>query len=254
MPWNPEQYEQFKQERFAPFYDLVALIDIKPDLKVIDLGCGTGELTATLANDLPNSQVLGIDASEEMLSKTQRFVSENVCFRHQNIESMSDTYDLIFSHAALQWIDNHAQLFTIIWSHLNPGGQILIQMPSNHNHVTHRLIQTLAATPPFALAINHYQRVSPVLQIDDYARLLYQLGAIEIQVFEKIYPHILENADALLEWVKGTAMVPYLERLSPDLQEQWFESYRREINSTFSESPVFYPFRRILISAKKMAA
>ena len=71
MPWNPNRYEEFKEARSAPFDDLVALIEPHPGLKVIDLGCGTGELTRRLADMLPDSTVLGIDNSPEMLERAQ---------------------------------------------------------------------------------------------------------------------------------------------------------------------------------------
>ena len=58
MPWDPARYEQFAKERYAPFDDLARLIDIRPGMRVIDLGCGTGELTARLADMLPESGVL----------------------------------------------------------------------------------------------------------------------------------------------------------------------------------------------------
>ncbi len=108
MPWNPERYNQFKAERSAPFEDLLQLIKIQPGLKVIDLGCGTGELTNRLAGHLPGSQVLGIDSSPDMLAKAQAFKGPNLDFQLKDIQEIEGAWDLIFSNAAIQWIGDHA--------------------------------------------------------------------------------------------------------------------------------------------------
>ena len=62
--WDPNQYERFKAERAQPFYDLVSLVEREPGMRVIDLGCGTGQLTAWLHSELGASETLGIDAEK----------------------------------------------------------------------------------------------------------------------------------------------------------------------------------------------
>ena len=90
MPWDPKQYLKFQSERFAPFDDLFAMIDVRPGLRVIDLGCGTGELTARLAERLPDSDVLGADASAEMLAQSQPLARPGLRFEQRTIESICD--------------------------------------------------------------------------------------------------------------------------------------------------------------------
>lgn len=161
----------------------------------------------------------------------------------------------LFSMVLNIWSDYQSakarDVFAIVWNHLKVGGQIAIQMPSNHNHPSHRLIRELASKAPFAEALQGWQRISPVLGIEAYADLFYRLGAKQITVLEKIYPHILPTARDLMEWVKGTALLPYLERLSLPLQEEFLRRYRQEITASFPATPVFYGFRRILIHAHK---
>lgn len=252
MPWDPQQYERFKAERYAPFDDLLTLIAVREDLEVVDLGCGTGELTAKLQQYLPGSRVLGVDSSHQMLKRAQAHANLYLGFVLDDLATLLGEWDLVFSHAALQWVEDHSSLFAQLWSCLRPDGQLAVQMPSNHDHLTHRLIQTLAAEAPFVDALKGWQRESPVLSIDGYANLLYQLGATEIQVFEKVYPHLLAESSELMEWVKGTALVPYLERIDDDeLKEQFLNAYQQRIAAAFPDTPVFYPFRRTLISARK---
>lgn len=251
MPWNPDRYALFKAERSVPFEDLLYLVAVRPGLHVIDLGCGTGELTSRLAEYLPESAVVGIDTSPEMLEKTVAYTRAGLTFGLHNITELSGSWDLIFSNAALQWVDDHESLLPRLYESLRPGGQIVVQMPSNHCHPTHTLIEEIAGQAPFHKVLGGWLRVSPVLAIDDYARILYENGAQDIVVFEKIYPHILENAEALADWTSGTALVPYFERMGKQISEQFMEMYRRRLREIFPASPVFYGFRRILLSGKK---
>ena len=255
MPWDPERYEQFKQERYAPFDDLVRLVRVREGLRVIDLGCGTGELTARLAGLLPASDVLGIDSSSEMLARSQELARPGLRFELQAIEDVGGEWDLIFSNAALQWLDGHRSLVPRLFSLLRPDGQLVVQMPSNFSHPTHRFIDDVAGEEPFRSALGgwglDWSTSRPVLSIDEYADLLYARGAQDIVVFEKVYPHVLPDADALADWMSGTALVPYFERLPQDLHEQFMSRYRERLRARFPSRPVFYGFRRTLFSATR---
>src|SRR5512138_524259 len=110
MPWDPNQYHKFQAQRSAPFFDLLALVDVRPNLQVIDLGCGTGELTHQLADRLPGSKVTGLDSSPQMLEKAAAFASPELQFVQGDQAQLHGEWDLIFSNAALQWSEEHAQL------------------------------------------------------------------------------------------------------------------------------------------------
>jgi trans-aconitate 2-methyltransferase len=250
MPWDPNQYHKFQAQRSAPFYDLLALVDVRPGLKVVDLGCGTGELTRQLGDALPDSDVTGLDSSPQMLEKAAAYASPNLRFVQGDQAGLSGEWDLIFSNAALHWTENHAELISSLYQRLRPGGQIAVQVPSNHNHISHRIIRETASEEPFQTILNGFQRYVPVLSIDEYARLLFDCGADEITVFEKVYPHILEDSDAVVEWISGTACVPYFERLG-EHKEDFIGMIREKMHRELPHSPVFYPFRRTLFSARK---
>jgi len=250
MTWNPDQYLKFKSERSEPFYNLLALVNKRPNLKVIDLGCGTGELTKILAESLPNSDVTGLDSSPQMLEKAGSHQTPRLHYEQGDLSALTDKWDLIFSNAAIQWVNNHNKLIPLIYSKLNPGGQICVQIPSNHNHISHVLIRETADEEPFKSILNGYSRISPVLQLDEYASMFFQLGAENITVLEKVYIHVLENSDAIIEWISGTAMLPYFERLG-EHKTEFIEVMKNKMKTALPESPVFYPFKRILFSATK---
>lgn len=250
MPWNPEQYHKFQSERSAPFYDLLKLVLVRPNLKAVDLGCGTGELTRVLADSLPESNVTGLDSSAQMLEKAASYKSSNLKFEQGDLSQLTGSWDLIFSNAAIQWSEDHEKLIPQLFSKLNTGGQICVQIPSNHNHISHMLIRETAKEEPFKTILNSFERIAPVLTIDQYAKIFFEQNVKDILVFEKIYPHVLENSDAVVEWISGTALVPYFERLG-EHKAEFVDVLRNKMKKALPESPLLYPFRRILFSAVK---
>jgi trans-aconitate 2-methyltransferase len=251
MPWNPDRYSQFQNERFAPFDDLIALVKIREGMSVVDLGCGTGELTRRLADKLRGSEVVGIDSSPEMLGRAREHARDCVRFELGSIEKIEGEWDLVFSHAAIHWVDNHRALIPRLLSLVRPNGQLAVQLPSNQGHPSHTLIMEIAAEEPFRSALNGWMRDSPVLYINEYAELLHENGAKEITVFEKVYPSLLENSNALAQWTAGTTLVPYMERLPEKLHETFMDRYREKLAALYPTAPVFYPFRRTLFAATR---
>jgi trans-aconitate 2-methyltransferase len=251
MPWDPDQYHRFQSERTAPFTDLVALIHVRPGLSVVDLGCGTGELTQRLADLLPGSDVLGIDSSPEMLARAASHIHPGLRFEQGLIEQVAESWDLVFSTAALHWVSDHRALIPRLFGLVKPGGQLVVQVPSNDSHPSHAVIRQIAAEGPFRTALGGFVRQTPVLAINDYAEILYTNGADEIAAFEKVYPHILPDADAVAEWTKGSTLVPYLERLTPDLGEAFMAEYRARLRALWPQSPVFYTFRRTFFAGSR---
>lgn len=249
MPWDPNQYHKFQEQRSAPFYDLLALVDVRPNLEVVDLGCGTGELTRQLADKLPGSKVTGLDSSPQMLEKAAAFTSPALQFVQGDQAKLAGEWDLIFSNAALQWSEEHSRLVPDLYGRLKPGGQIAVQVPSNHNHISHQLIRETAGEEPFQSILGGFVRYAPVLSIDQYAQILFDCGAEDILSFEKVYAHLLADSDAVVEWISGTVCVPYFERLGGHTDE-FMKVIRAKMQKALPQSPVFYPFRRTFFSAK----
>lgn len=245
--WNPGQYDRFKNERTAPFFDLLALCGREGVGDVIDLGCGTGELTALLGPALGASTVTGMDSSASMLAKAPkglRVLQGDI----QNWEEKS-SYDLIFSNAALQWCSDHPALFRRIRDSLRPGGQIAIQMPVNHDYPTHQIARALAAESPWTEKIGPYGGSGhAILGADVYASLLYRLGFPEPTVMVKVYGHILPNREGVIEWVRGTLLTWFQSRLSAEDYPVFERQFRERLFAVLpDEKPFFYPFKRILM-------
>ncbi len=253
MPWDPEQYHRFQAERFAPFNDLLPLVHRHPSMKVIDLGCGTGELTRRLADALPpDCDVIGIDSSPDMLARAQLQARPGLHFAQRDLRELEGGWDLIFSHAVIQWVEDHQHLISSLMGKLNPGGQLVIQMPSNHSHASHTIIVRVASEEPFQTALGGWQRPNNVLPVDQYADLLYANGGRDLTIFEKVYQHVMPGADAMVEWMRGTALIPYMERLPEELHEPFLRRYRDLMRTKFPSNSIFYGFRRILFATTKL--
>jgi trans-aconitate 2-methyltransferase len=251
MPWDPQRYGRFEKERLHPFEDLRGLIRVRPGLRVVDLGCGTGEITSRLAAELPGSEVLGVDSSQQMLARAAWLARPGLRFEQTTIESVDGEWDLVFSNAALHWIDDHPALISRLLGLVRSDGQLVIQIPSNHEHPAHLAILELAGEEPFRTALGGWVRRTPVLSLARYAELLHELGGLEIAALEKVYPHVLPSAAEIAEWTRGSTLVPYFERLPAGLHEPFLDRYRVRLEELYPRAPVFYGFRRILLAATR---
>lgn len=252
--WNPQQYQKFEKERNLPFYDLLKLIIPKKEMNIIDLGCGTGKLTKILHETLQVKRTLGIDSSPQMLDESKGFKQANLDFMLMNIEDFKaqGKFDLVFSNAALQWIPDHFELFTKLAHYLTEDGQFAIQMPANYDYPTHVAASELARQSPFKEELNGESLDHHLLTIEEYSKLIFQLGFKHQIVRMQVYPHILDSTESVIEWVKGSLLTYYQSRLSPEKYDLFFKLYCDKITAFFGDTRPFYlPFKRILIWAQR---
>ena len=249
VDWDPDQYAKYRDERAQPFYDLLALVKPRPDMRVVDLGCGPGELTRIVHETLDARETLGIDNSPAMLEKAEAFAGDGLRFTYADLGSFSapGAYDLVFSNAALQWSPDHPALLARLTDSLTPGGQLAVQVPANDDAPSHALAAVVASESPFREALDGFTRVSPVLTPEAYATLLHQLGYQEQTVRVQIYGHLLGSREDVVEWVRGTWLTAYQKRLPAELWPAFLERYRDVLFAQLPDDrPFFYPFKRIL--------
>jgi trans-aconitate 2-methyltransferase len=251
--WNPDQYERFFAERRQPFDDLVALCLPVPGGRVVDLGCGTGNLTVELHDRLQAAATAGLDSSESMLARARVNHGDvpGLTFTEGNIETwLGEGLDLVFANASLQWVDDHLNVLARMRTALVEGGQLAFQVPSNFRHPSHVLARQVANEAPFIDALDDdvpEDRGRFVLSPEIYADLLYELGARKQVVRMEVYGHELSSTSDVVEWVMGTLLTPYRTRLSPELFADFVDRYRERLLEELGErEPYFYGFRRIL--------
>lgn len=247
--WNPGRYERFKAERRQPFDDLVGLVRPWPGMRVVDLGCGPGSLTAEMHEALGAWETVGLDSSQAMLAKAASLAREGLRFDLGDIADFEGRgLDLVFSNAALHWVPiDHAELLSKLARALAPGGQIAVQVPANFDQPTHVVASELAGEEPYAAALGGRREFLSVLRPEEYATLLDRLGFEEQVVRLQVYPHHLESREAAFDWVRGTMLTAYETRLPPEVFARFLEEYRERLVARLpDERPFFFPFKRIL--------
>jgi trans-aconitate 2-methyltransferase len=251
--WKPELYARFRAERSRPFYDLLAMVRERPGMRVVDLGCGTGELTADAHKRLRARSTLGIDSSPAMLEKAAPLSGDGLDFAQGDIARFEDPtgagYDLVLSNAALHWVPDHPALLARLVRLLAPGGQLAVQVPANQTHASHRLANELAREEPFASALQGYVRHRSVLTPVEYALQLKRLGLVGEESRLQVYVHELSEPADVVAWCRGTLLTDYEKRLPPDLWQRYLDTYRSRIVAALpDERPYLYTYQRILFS------
>lgn len=254
MPsWDPAQYAKFGDHRLRPALDLIARIPDAAPKRLVDLGCGTGEITEMLAVRWPQAEATGLDSSPDMLAKARalngraRFVQADA-----GTWTAAPPVDLLFSNACLQWLPDHALLFPRLIAQVTKGGVFAVQMPHNHAQPSHRLIAELSSQPPFAAPLAGKLRHDPVDAPDAYWRLLKPLVA-KLDIWETDYLQVLSGEDAVLEWVRGTALRPVLDALNDDLRPRFVAAYRDALRRAYpreADGTTLFPFRRLFLLAE----
>jgi trans-aconitate 2-methyltransferase len=256
--WDPNVYERFERERAQPFFDLAGLCSPVPGGRAVDLGCGTGKLTAELHHLVSAKHTSGLDNSPAMLEKAALIANDHVDFAERDIAEFGasseepERYDLVFSNAALQWVaHDHREVLAQWRAALRPGGQLAVQMPANADHPSHHLSAALAREEPFLSAFDGAPPPDPVLGVllpEQYAEALYDLGFSEQHVRLQVYGHVLPSTASVVDWVSGTSLTRFRSRLSPEMYEEFVDAYRERLLAVLGDrEPYFYGFKRILL-------
>jgi trans-aconitate 2-methyltransferase len=252
--WNPEQYTRFRNERSQPFFDLLGLVQPVERPRLVDLGCGTGELTAEAHWQLGARETLGVDNSPAMLEKATAVTAEGLRFEQADIAAFAirpesaGAFDVVISNAALQWMPEQVDLLGHLTGLLTPDGQLGIQVPSNEDHPSHVVAREVASEPRFSEALGGHVRRFSNLTPEGYAARLDALGYRQQHVRLQVYVHHLPSREDVVEWVRGSLLTDYQRRLSPELFGAFVERYRDLLMPRLEDArPFFYPFKRILV-------
>jgi trans-aconitate 2-methyltransferase len=253
--WSPEQYHRYRGERSRPFFDLLAQVDLVAPRTIVDLGCGTGELTATLLERWPEASVLGIDSSKEMIdvAATHR-EPDRLEFALGDLATWepSAPVDLLFSNAAFQWVGNHEQLIPRLVDLVAPGGVLAFQVPANFTAPSHTILYELLSSPRWVKKLGHGNGSASIMEPSWYVEILTSLG-MKVSAWETVYHQILQGENAVLEWVKGTALRPVLAALDESEKIEFLEEYAGRLRAAYPQRAfgTLFPFRRLFVVGRK---
>jgi trans-aconitate 2-methyltransferase len=250
MPsWDAELYLRFANERTQPVIDLIARISLSHPGRIVDLGCGPGNSTAILHQCWPKADIVGLDSSKEMISAASRAYPEWTWVEGDIATWTAATpFDLVFSNAALHWVSNHAELIPRLLRQVHPQGALAIQMPAHFQSPVHQLLLDIARDPAWHYSMQGAIDAIGVGRPSFYYDLL-QPHASKIDIWETEYIHLMDGPQAILEWIRGTGLRPFLEALESEEQAVRFQqlllSGLATAYPTQKDGRVLFPFRRL---------
>ena len=256
VTWDPGQYLRYAEERARPFTELLARVPATAPATVVDLGCGPGTLTALLADRWPAASVLGIDSSPEMVDAARALARPGtLAFRTEDLRGWRPErpVDVLVSNATLQWVPGHLELLPDLVAALAPGGWLAVQVPGNFAAPSHTLLAVLRESPRWRDRVGAgAQRAPGVHAPADYLAVLAGLGCT-VDAWETTYLHVLPGEDAVLDWVRGTALRPVLSVLDAQEQAGFLEEYGAALREAYPrrEFGTVLEYRRVFVVARR---
>lgn len=248
--WNAELYGKYGKERLQPSLDLLARVETAEPKRILDVGCGSGMSTAPLVSRWQNAEIVGADKSEEMLAVARKALPEVTFVRFDCSKPLDGLgkFDLVFSNAFIQWIKNHDEFFRNVFSVLNKGGALAIQIP---------MFDDIPASRCISDAEHIFQ--DNFLDIDDERYVLktrkeyYDIATETFGnalMWQTDYYHKMESHENILEFLKGSALRPYMERLDSDQQKAFLERVLNNLKNAYpteKDGSLLFMFRRLFI-------
>jgi trans-aconitate 2-methyltransferase len=260
--WDPGQYLRFADERSRPFFDLLSRVTAERPGLVVDLGCGPGQLTATLASRWPEAEVQGIDSDPGMIEAAAGLLCDRgapgrLSFRLGDVRDWRPgrPVDLIVSNAVLQWVPDVAPLL-VRWSGLLvPGGFLAFQVPGNFDQPSHLALRELAASDRWRPLLAGVRLNRQAAEPAEYADLLARAGC-EVDAWETTYVHVLHGPDPVLDWYQGSGLRPVLAALPDHEAAEFLAAYRARVREAYPAAPygTLFPFRRVFVVARRPEA
>ncbi len=250
--WDPGQYLKFADHRLRPVIDLLSRIPLEAPQTVYDLGCGPGNATKLLAERWQQARVTGIDGSAPMLDKARAI--KDIDWQLADVAQWQPAApaDVIFSNAALHWVDGHEALFPRLLKALRSGGVLAVQMPRQHLNPSHRILFDLAREARWS-SLRPALRENPVYAPADYYRWLGS-DAASLDLWETEYRHVLEGENPVLQWFMGSVLRPVLDLLPAADQPNFLAEYGRRIAAAYppqSDGRTLLGMRRLFIVATR---
>lgn len=254
VEWGSDQYLKFKNQRTQPAIDLAKRIQITDPQHILDIGCGPGNSTSVLKAAFPNAHILGVDNSENMIQKAKA-AHTGMEFRLMSVDDIcsgSATYDVIFSNACLQWVPNHKEIVPMLFNKLNKNGMLAVQVPINLQEPLFQVISETVKEKKWnfsALA----QEPNAALSGAEYFDILSSITD-QFDVWETVYYHNMPSIGAMIEWVKGSRLLPYIQalneieaqRLIEEIWEKTLNIYKKQKNGE-----IIFRFRRLFFTATR---
>ncbi len=259
MSWNPGQYLQYEDARLRPALDLLARIGVAAPAEVVDLGCGAGNVAQHLARRWPAARIEGVDGDAAMLERARAATAGDRRFSWTQCDLAAwrprSDVEVLYSNAALHWLDDHAGLFPRLFATVAPGGVMAVQMPDNFRAPSHQALFEVASLAPWRERLAPLVRRAPVAVLDRYHGWLEPLAAaLDLWATEylQLLPARADREHPIVAWTRGTALVPFVAALGDGERQAFVDAFASRIEAAYpcrTDGSVLFPFRRIFIVA-----
>lgn len=251
--WNPGLYLKFEHERTQPVRDLVARLEVKTPARILDIGCGPGNSTAVLKDHWSAASVMGLDNSPAMIEQARRSRQDIEWVQADAGADLSHlgTFDIVLANASLQWLPEHAQLLPRLLKSVASNGALAVQIPQFDQMPLAQAMDETSQLPEHAPFFTGFDPGLHRLDEGGYYDVL--CGASRaLDLWVTHYYHVLENHAAIIEWMKSTAMRPYLAQLPQDRQQGFAGEVLERVKQIYPlqrDGKVLFIFKRLFFIA-----
>lgn len=259
--WNAADYAANSVVQQTWARELIAKLNLRGDEQILDVGCGDGKVTAEIARAVPSGTVMGIDASAEMIAFAKKTFPRS---KHLNLEframdarkiKLARRFDLVFSNAALHWVDDHEKFLRGAAKALKSGGRLVVSCGGKGNaqdvFVALRPEMRLAHWREFFRKIPEpYFFYAP----EEYKKWLAKAGfethGIRLSPKDATYP----GANGFATWLR-TTWIPYVQRVPESAREEFIAAVTRRYVAKHppdAENKVHVKMVRLEIDAVKI--
>ena len=222
--WDAGSYDRVSEPQLAWAREQLGRLTLRGDEIVLDAGCGSGRVTALLAELVPNGSVYAVDVAPSMVAHARAALGDRATVLCQDLVELDlpEPVDVVFSNATFHWVPDHDALFAAIHRSLKPGGRLLAQCGGRGNiDRFRRLADEVAREPPFASWFAGWTGPWNYASADETAGRLRAAGFTDVEAWLTEKPTQLDDPRP---FVRTVCLVRHLDRLPPERHEEFIDS------------------------------
>ncbi len=254
--FDADRYRETSQHQQEWGERLLGELDLKGNERIVDLGCGDGRLTTQLADLVPDGYVLGVDASERMISLARQYERANLYFERLDFNEIgwSERFDVVFSNAALHWVRDHHRLLGRVFQALRTGGTARFSFAGEGNCATlSGVLREVMAQPRYARYFVNFDWPWYMPAVAEYRAIVHLLPFREARVWGDSADWFFPTVEDMVGWIEQPSIVPFVCRVD-EADRSGFrdEVVQRMVQRTCEpDGRCFEMFRRINLLARK---